>query len=86
MTGVVGKIPEPSHMGRSVFAAFNFDALTSRDLYESVLRTRFGFDTTTGPENLIAGPNMTYVLLPADGSLTAEQLRAQLPAFVKRSG
>jgi putative ABC transport system permease protein len=27
---------------------------------------------------------VTYVLLPADGSVTAEQLRAQLPAFVKR--
>ncbi|HUL82036.1 MAG TPA: FtsX-like permease family protein [Gammaproteobacteria bacterium] len=84
VTGVVGKIPEPSHMGRSATAQLPFDALTSRDLYESVLRTRFGTDTTTGPENWRGGGNLTYVLLPADGSLTAEQLRAQLPAFVKR--
>jgi len=84
VTGVVGQIPEPSHMGRSAFAAFTFDALTSRDLYESVLRARFGADTTTGPEYWIGGPNMTYVLLPADGSITADQLRAQLPDFVKR--
>ena len=84
VTGVVGKIPEPSHMGRSVFAPFNFDALTSRDLYESVLRARFGIDSTTPPEIWLRIGDMTYVLLPPDGSLTAEQLRAQLPAFVKR--
>ncbi len=83
VTGVIGKIPEPSHLGRSVFA-FGFDALTSWDLYESVLRTRFGSDTTTGPENWRGRGSVTYVLLPADGSLTAAQLRSQLPAFVKR--
>jgi putative ABC transport system permease protein len=84
VTGVVRNIEEPSHMGRSATAPFPWDALSSRDLYESVLRTRFGSDTSTGPENWANGGNFTYVLLPKDGSLTAEQLRAQLPAFVQR--
>ncbi len=83
VTGVIGKIPEPTHLGHSTFA-FGFDALTSRDIYESVFRIYYGIDPTSGPENWRALGNVTYVLLPADGSLTAEQLRAQMPAFVKR--
>jgi putative ABC transport system permease protein len=83
VTGVIGKIPEPTHLGHSAFA-FGFDALSSRDVYEDVFRVYYGSDPTTGPENWRSLGNVTYVLLPADGSLTAEQLRAQLPAFLKR--
>jgi putative ABC transport system permease protein len=84
VTGVVGPIPEPSHLGRSASASLRFDALTSRDIYEAVLRERFGGDTMTGPENWIGAQNVTYVKFPADGSLTPDLLRAQLPDFVRR--
>lgn len=84
VTGVVRAIPEPSIMGRSLSAVFPFDALTSRDVFENVQRARFGRDTTTGPEYWGPTFELTYVLLPADGSFTAAELRAQLPAFVAR--
>ena len=84
VTGVVSAIPEPSIMGRSFSAQFPFDALTSRDVYENVQRTRFGRDTSTAPEYWGPSFELTYVLLPADGSFSAGELRDQLPAFVAR--
>ncbi|HET8697683.1 MAG TPA: ABC transporter permease, partial [Gammaproteobacteria bacterium] len=84
VTGVLDRIPEPSHMGRSASAPLRFDVLTSRDVFERYLREAVGRDSTQLPEDWTAsyGPNTTYVLLPDD--FTATMLRAQLPAFVER--
>ena len=84
VTGVVREIPEPSHMGRSASAVLPFDLLASRDLYDAFAAAarpggamRFGSPWATQGD-------LTYVLLPADGSFSAERLRAQLARFVAR--
>ncbi len=85
VTGVLDRIPEPSHMGRSASAPLRFDALASRDVFERVLRSvTGGRDSTQLPDEWTGGQNTTYVLLPADGSFTAPMLHDQLPAFVER--
>jgi putative ABC transport system permease protein len=90
VTGVIDRIPEPSHMGHSAAAPLRFDLLASRDVFESMVRgVTGGRDTTQLPDDWFAGPgttwqNVTYVLLPADGSLTPDALRSQLPPFVER--
>jgi putative ABC transport system permease protein len=84
VTGVIDAIPEPSHMGRSLAAPLAFDVLVSRDVYERLYRERFGRESTQAPEDWYSGDHVTYVLLPADGALTARALRRQLPAFTQR--
>jgi putative ABC transport system permease protein len=84
VTGVIDDVPEPSHMGRSKSAPLRFDMLVSRDFFENVTRSVFGRDTTEAPEDWFTDGNMTYVLLPADGSLTLRDLRRQLPEFATR--
>ena len=42
VTGVLGRIPEPSHMGRSAATSLRFDVIASRDVFESFLRTVTG--------------------------------------------
>jgi putative ABC transport system permease protein len=73
-------------MGRSASAPLRFDLLASRDIYERFLRIiTGGRDSTELPDEWAgSGQNITYVLLPADGSFTAAMLREQLPAFVER--
>jgi putative ABC transport system permease protein len=78
ITGVVDRIPEPSHLGRFA-AAVAFDVIASSDVYDEL---RGPADATPG-EWLLADA-VTYVLLPADGSFTATNLSAQLDAFVTR--
>ena len=85
VTGVIDRIPDPSHMGQSAGAPLHFDILASRDVYESVVRAfTGGRDTTQLPADWLNGQNTTYVLLPRDESFTADGLRNQLPAFVER--
>jgi putative ABC transport system permease protein len=86
VTGVLDRIPDPSHMGRSASAPLRFEVLASRDVYERFLRlVTGGRDSTELPDEWAGGgQNTTYVLLPADGSFTAAMLRDQLPAFVAR--
>lgn len=86
VTGVLDRIPDPSHMGRSASAPLRFDVLASRDVYERYLRlVTAGRDSTQLPDEWAGGgQNITYVLLPPDGSFTAAMLRDQLPAFVER--
>lgn len=80
VTGVLGAIPQPSHLStHALVSPFEqFDALVSMDVADN--RTPVDFRQSVW--NRIYAT--TYVLLPEDGSLTAEQLRAQLPAFVQR--
>lgn len=83
VTGVVATIPEPSHMGRSGAAVLPFEMLVSRDLYES-LAGGGAASANAARERWTAQTDLTYVLLPADGSFTFEQLRDQLEPFVAR--
>jgi len=85
VTGVLGRIPEPSHMGRSAAAPLRFDVVASRDVFESFLRTvTGGRDSTQLPEDWLNTSTTTYVLLPKDESFTAGMLHDQLPTFVER--
>lgn len=85
VTGVIAAIPEPSHMGRSGSAVLPFEMLVSRDLYDSLVRGGSSASSTPEPSrSWTAQTDLTYVLLPADGSLTFEQLRARLERFVAR--
>jgi len=73
VTGVVGEIPEPSHMGRSASAVLPFDLLASRDLYDAFAAVaRPGGAMRFGSPWATQG-NLTYVLFPADGSFSAER-------------
>lgn len=79
VTGVVKAIPEPSHMARSTTADLPFDVLASMDVRDSYFRKTQG-----GPENWHDMMGTTYVLLPADGSLTAAEVRSGLGPMVGR--
>jgi putative ABC transport system permease protein len=79
VTGVVGTIPEPSHLGASVTALGHFDMLASMDLRDRYLQRGAG-----GPENWFGMDSTTYVLFPTDGSLKPDQLARDLDAFVHR--
>ena len=79
VTGVVGTIPEPSHLGASVTALGHFDMLASMDLRDRYLQRGSG-----GPENWFGMDGTTYVLFPADGSLQPDKLARDLDAFVHR--
>jgi putative ABC transport system permease protein len=84
VTGVLDAIPEPSHLGSSSFAPLRFDMLLSRDFADRIYFLQFGRELASQPENWVSGADTTYVLLPEDGSLTREELRRQLPAFLSR--
>ena len=77
VTGVVGTIPEPSHLGASVTALGHFDMLASMDL-----RDRYLQRDAAGPEAWFGMDGTTYVLFPADGSLHPDELARDLDAFV----
>lgn len=75
VTGVLGEIPEPSHLGRSAAAPVRFDALVSRD---------FLGEPPPTPDGWLIQADITYVLLPDDGSVSAERVRRELPGFATR--
>lgn len=85
VTGVLDRIPEPSHIGNTTSAPLQFDLLVSRDIYEERVRMfTGGRDTTQLSPDWFTTGNTTYVMLPSDGSLTADQLLSEFPAFVNR--
>ena len=90
VTGVVGAIPEPSHLGRSANAALPFDLLASRDVLDALRGPAGGAPGAGGPGGP-GGPGgwfsinaITYLHLPATSGLSAEELVAQLDDFVAR--
>src|SRR5690606_8146738 len=83
-TGVIGAIPEPSHMGRSAGAPLSFDLLMTRELYDAVGRALFDIDAATQPEDWFNATDITYVLMPRDGSLTPAELVRQFHEFTRR--
>jgi putative ABC transport system permease protein len=84
VTGVIDAIPEPSHMGQSKTASLKFDLLTSYDVLKTIEASRRSPNAPPPNENWTEEKAITYALLPADGSLTLDSLRAQLPEFTKR--
>lgn len=85
ITGVLDRIPEPSHIGTSAAAPLRFDLLVSRDVYETRLRAQTGGrDSTELPVDWFGVSYTTYALLPADGSLSAAELRSELSQLVSR--
>ncbi|HZF31492.1 MAG TPA: ABC transporter permease [Gammaproteobacteria bacterium] len=85
VTGVVGPIPEPSHLGRSAAAALPFDLLVSADVRDTIrAAARPPGAPPEDVESWLGESAITYLLLPADGSLTFERLRAELATFAAR--
>ncbi|HVS22466.1 MAG TPA: ABC transporter permease, partial [Gammaproteobacteria bacterium] len=83
VSALIGAIPPPSHLGRSI----------GEEGFEVLIVTRVAQDIE-GPADpaqpdsfkwLGFGRDVgTYVLLPADGSLTADAINARLPGLVER--
>ena len=84
VTGVIDAIPEPSHLGRSKIATLQFDFLTSYDVLEALDDSRRPADAPPPSENWMESKATTYALLPADGSFTLAELKAQMPEFTRR--
>ena len=84
VTGVIEAIPEPSHMGASSFAPLRFDMLLASDFRDRMFYQQFGRDPAQRSEDWSSTTDTTYVLLPADGSLTRADLQRQLPEFAAR--
>ena len=84
VTGVIDPIPEPSHMGSSKTATLKFDFLTSYDVLEALDDSRRPANAPPPRENWMESKATTYALLPADGSFTLAELKAQLPEFTRR--
>jgi putative ABC transport system permease protein len=87
VTGVMNPMPQPSHIGSSPDHLLRFDILSTEETYWRFRRAQnpelpealpFGGDAWGSPVFF------TYVLLPADGSLTAAMLNDELDAFTKR--
>ncbi|MET0984511.1 MAG: ABC transporter permease [Steroidobacteraceae bacterium] len=85
VTGVVGKIPQPSHLSSASLGVVRPDVFASWDIFEALQRLALPIGSNGElPELWTSTAVITYVLLPADGSFTAAQLDAQLPAFATR--
>jgi putative ABC transport system permease protein len=85
VTGVLGRLPEPSHLGDSERAALRFDALIPADLVASIqTNSTLGIPTDLEAEIWGNDSYFTYVLLPADGSVTAQQFLRGLETFGAR--
>jgi putative ABC transport system permease protein len=76
IAGIVDRIPQSSHIGPGESSAIKlgFDAMLSMDLNDAA-RAAHRWDNNW---------YFTYVVLPADGSLSASTLNAQMDALVQR--
>jgi putative ABC transport system permease protein len=88
VTGVIGPIPQPSHLGRSASAGLRFDALVSWDVWDRIdkaLQPAPDPNAPKQPENWLGGYCcVTYVVLPKGSKATPESLQPEFDAFVKR--
>lgn len=87
VTGVVGEIPAPSHMGRTAEGgvALGFEFLASMDIKQAAYENSLPPNARPPQGWFSGGVAVTYLLFPADGSFTPETLSAQLPAFAERN-
>jgi len=72
ITAVIADVPQPSHLGDSPRALLRFDVLSPMD------PKLFGAPDWTLPQSF------TYLVLPANGSLSVAALRASLKTFGNR--
>jgi putative ABC transport system permease protein len=84
VTGVIADIPQPSHMGPSASAFLRYEVLASWDILERLVGIARGPNAPPPPENWLDMCCVTYVVLPADGSLDEAELKAGLAAFADR--
>jgi putative ABC transport system permease protein len=85
ITGVLGPIPEPSHLGRSAAAPLPFDVLVARDVLDRIRAARRNPNAPQPPpENWLGDDAFTYMLLPRDGSMSVGSLRTALAQFAER--
>jgi putative ABC transport system permease protein len=85
ITGVIARIPAPSHMGDDAGASLRFDVLVPMQLLKD-MRTVGGIGVLIDGDSPIWGNDIfyTYVLFPEDRSFTPQELISQLPAFAER--
>jgi putative ABC transport system permease protein len=78
VTGVIGAIQQPSHMGTGSGNPMRFDILVAMSVLEH--------DPSTGHmlDRWQVSPAVTYVVLPKDGSLSANAFINELGAFARR--
>ncbi len=83
VTGVVASVPPPSHMADGNDLAF--DVLVPMQLLRE-MKVTAGYGTPVDPEEQDWGADLfhTYLLFPANGSFTPQELLQQLPAFTER--
>src|SRR5215831_10774086 len=83
ITGVLGPIQQPSHMGTNIIAPLRFDLLVSFDVLEKQAE-RDGYLKSRLDEwtNLRF---FTYVRLPSDGSISHERLNRRVAALTLRA-
>ena len=86
--GVIGPIPQPSHLGRSASATLRFDVILSWDLWDLVQSAISGTPDPNAPkqpENWLGDYCcVTYVMLPKGSKVTPASLKPEFEAFVKR--
>jgi putative ABC transport system permease protein len=85
VSGVIAAVPAPSHMGDGSRAVLRFDILVPMDFLKT-LPTTAGIGVPVDPDGEAWGNDVfnTYVLLPADGSFTADEFRTGLRTFGAR--
>ena len=82
VTGVVARVPDPSHLGEAESSPLSFDIIASWNTWEAIQRMRgrpWPLPEIWGQIN-----TLTYALLPADGSLTVDGFTARLESFAER--
>ena len=86
INAVIDALPAGSHMGDSEASQSRFDLLVSMNLLKALQSTSFGVmaDPDTAQWQWGVDTYWTYVLLPADGSVTLAQLQETLRAFPAR--
>ncbi len=79
VTGVIGDIPQPSHIGRSQTSELRFDVLASWDVSD-----RIDAVLAKAGRQGASGEAITYVVLPKGSAVTPQSLAPAFAAYVQR--
>ena len=79
VTGVIGDIPQPSHIGRSQTSELRFDVLASWDVSD-----RIDAVLAKAGRQGASGEAITYVVLPKGSAVTPQLLAPAFAAYVQR--
>ena len=86
ITGVVSEVPPPSVLGTTMNSK-HFDVMVSMDVLDDLLAPQFqnmSNNRFTEMDSWLNAAFFTFVLLPADGSFTIDDLRHGLQGFADR--